>query len=525
VNIAVGNLQPHAPIVLAHERPIRLGAVDVRPGVREVSGPRGREVLEPRVMQVLVALARARGETVTRDDLIAACWGGRAVGEDAISRVISRLRRTTDGIGRDGWTLETITKVGYRLTPLAGAVAAGGPAGARPRISRRLMIGGAATALGAAGAGAAAWWTVRRPGGSQRARLLVAKAREAQAQGTVESTVQAIAYLREAVSDSPDYAAAWGALAIAYNTSLGHTDPTRQEGVKRLARAAAARALDLDPNDPDGNAALTTTIWIYGNWAEVEPFYEAARRRNPRDSRFHAGYSRLLMSVGRMREAVPPAEAAVKADSFAPWLHYGHGMALWGAGRAEEAERVAREALDLWPRQHALWFLLFNLLTHTGRPDQALAFAANPAYRPGAVPAPDLELSLIAARAVASRSASEIEAVVATHLAAARRGVGYAENAVSWAAALGRPDAAFAAARAMYFNEGFKVPDQRFSPVQGKFNVSGARDTFLLFMPATEPLRADPRFADLVRDIGLVRYWKTAGSRPDDPAVAKVVRA
>ncbi|WP_297695100.1 hypothetical protein, partial [Phenylobacterium sp.] len=47
-------------------------------------------VLEPRVMQVLVALARERGEIVSRDDLIASCWAGRIVGEDAINRCTFR---------------------------------------------------------------------------------------------------------------------------------------------------------------------------------------------------------------------------------------------------------------------------------------------------------------------------------------------------------------------------------------------------------------------------------------------------
>ena len=45
-------------------------------------------------MQVLVALAAADGAIVGRDDLTRRCWEGRVVGEDAINRVISRLRRS-----------------------------------------------------------------------------------------------------------------------------------------------------------------------------------------------------------------------------------------------------------------------------------------------------------------------------------------------------------------------------------------------------------------------------------------------
>jgi len=73
------------------------------------------EFLEPRVMQVLVALARTPGAILSRDDLIAACWEGRFVSDDAVNRVMSRLRRLFQEIGAGGLRLETITKVGFRL--------------------------------------------------------------------------------------------------------------------------------------------------------------------------------------------------------------------------------------------------------------------------------------------------------------------------------------------------------------------------------------------------------------------------
>jgi adenylate cyclase len=101
------------PVDLAHIRPFRIGTVEVRPATREVVGGNRREMLEPRVMQVLVALAGARGEILSRDDLIAACWEGRAVTDDAINRVLSRLRAVARTF--EAFEVETITKVGYRL--------------------------------------------------------------------------------------------------------------------------------------------------------------------------------------------------------------------------------------------------------------------------------------------------------------------------------------------------------------------------------------------------------------------------
>ena len=100
-------------IDLTHEAPFRLAGLEVRPSTLEVLADGRRELLEPRVMQVLVALAARRGEVVSRDDLIQSCWGGRVVGEDAINRCISRLRRLGRTYG--GFSVETVARVGHRL--------------------------------------------------------------------------------------------------------------------------------------------------------------------------------------------------------------------------------------------------------------------------------------------------------------------------------------------------------------------------------------------------------------------------
>ena len=103
-------------ISLAAEAPIHLGVLTVTPSLRQVVHDDGRQqIIEPRVMQVLVALVRAEGRILTRDDLQASCWHGVVVGEDAITRAIGSLRRLSEGIGVGAFKLETITKVGYRL--------------------------------------------------------------------------------------------------------------------------------------------------------------------------------------------------------------------------------------------------------------------------------------------------------------------------------------------------------------------------------------------------------------------------
>lgn len=99
---------------LGRTAPFRLGSAEVRPATREVVDAAGRPtVLEPRVMQVLVALARRRGEVVSRDELVEACWRGRIVGDDAINRCVAAIRRL--GLASGQIAVETIARVGYRL--------------------------------------------------------------------------------------------------------------------------------------------------------------------------------------------------------------------------------------------------------------------------------------------------------------------------------------------------------------------------------------------------------------------------
>jgi adenylate cyclase len=101
-------------IELSRACAFRLGDLEIRPSILMVTYADGRQAaLEPRVMQVLVALHHAHGDVVTRQMLVMRCWEGRAVSEDAINRCVQRLRRLAEETG--AFSIETVPKVGYRL--------------------------------------------------------------------------------------------------------------------------------------------------------------------------------------------------------------------------------------------------------------------------------------------------------------------------------------------------------------------------------------------------------------------------
>ena len=103
------------PVVLAHQPDFDIGEMTVRPSTLQVECGERRERVEPRVMQVIVALSRAEGSVVTRDELIDSCWDGRIVGEDAVQRVLVRIRHLASELAHDSFRLETVRGVGCRI--------------------------------------------------------------------------------------------------------------------------------------------------------------------------------------------------------------------------------------------------------------------------------------------------------------------------------------------------------------------------------------------------------------------------
>ncbi len=93
----------------------RIGDHAIQPTRGRIVSLAGEARVEPRAMDVLVALARRAGDTVSRDDLIDAVWKHPYVSDEALSRCISMLRHALSDDRSQPRYLETIPKRGYRL--------------------------------------------------------------------------------------------------------------------------------------------------------------------------------------------------------------------------------------------------------------------------------------------------------------------------------------------------------------------------------------------------------------------------
>jgi TolB-like protein/DNA-binding winged helix-turn-helix (wHTH) protein len=161
MNTLVGIPKTANPIDLSMVADFSFGPVLVRPSLRRVDIGNRQEIIEPRVMQVLIALTRADGRVLSRDALIETCWGGRIVGDDTINRCIGKIRQLSE-LAPGAFQVETIPRIGYRLT-VAGSAAEAAPAevsSAPPSTGwtrRGIVLTGAGAAVAATAAGVGLW--------------------------------------------------------------------------------------------------------------------------------------------------------------------------------------------------------------------------------------------------------------------------------------------------------------------------------------------------------------------------------
>lgn len=166
MNYASRSIRAIPAISLADEPDFSLGSLRVRPSARQISIDDGTETVEPRVMQVLVVLAGADGQVVSREQLIDRCWGGRIVGDDAINNAIVKVRALAALSEKPAFEIETIPRVGYRLRQIGreatGAISLA-PASPRVRPLSRRWIGLGVAAIAIAAGLIAALYNYIRP--------------------------------------------------------------------------------------------------------------------------------------------------------------------------------------------------------------------------------------------------------------------------------------------------------------------------------------------------------------------------
>jgi len=290
-------------------------------------------------------------------------------------------------------------------------------------------------------------------------------------QGTRESFQKAIDYAQRATEEDPTFAAAYALLAIAYGAdSAQGGSPYRESNLR--SRMAAIKALELDETLPEAHAILARSLmFLDWDWSEAKEALERALALNPSLAPAHVAYGNFLINVaGRPEAGLEHVRRAVALDPLSADRRLGLVFAYYGCRRYEEAMTAAREggeSLAAGP--------LMMIYREMGMYDEAID--AGRKFLARAQLGCEGHLGNTYARAGKLREAraclDEISAQVES------RGVGEYSMALVHAG-LGNTDQAI-----QWLERAYEVRDQ------GMF--------YLKVDPPLDPLRADPRFQDLVR--------------------------
>ena len=485
---------------LASRPDFTVGNVRLRPSLRMLEGPAGEARAEPRVMQVLVALADAQGAVLSRDALLQICWDGRIVGDDAINRAVGEARRLASEVGA-GFAVETVPRVGFRLAGLAESETAAEALAAAPgpRWTRRAIVG-SAVALGVVAVGTAALW--RERSASARVATLIERGRALQGSGLPDGDARAERAFREAIALQPDNARAWGWLAVVLD----------DEAAKR---ETASHALTLDPREANARAVLALQRRDLDSWAQWEDALLAVLEDDPRCALALNHLTFFYQGMGRCRDSLALNERAIAIEPFNPGPQHRRAIKHWIFGNVGEADKVADQAMRLWPRQPQVWNARMIIYAFTGRGEAGLAFLDDMAARPVTITAPAIASWRAALEAIAAPGPGVVARAVRVMGEAAPLAPGLAANAIMAFSYLGEIDAAYRMAEGLFEARGPAVQRARGDRGGELYADAAWGRTQFLFIPAAAAFRADARFPGLCRRMGHVAYWRKRGIWPD----------
>lgn len=492
-------------------------------------------------MQVFVALARANGRILSRDDLVEICWAGRIVGEDAINRTLSRLRGVLLALDAKGFTIETITKVGYRLIVPGDegrahlTTVATAPAGDRhlsrrlfaeyrlildpaaasvmPPISRRaILAGGASIALVLGGAGL---WRARRENRMIEVQRFVDRGDVLLRDAVPIQAGEALPPLQSALNIDPHDARALGLLALTEETRANNGGSANAGDALRIAEEAARAALQRDANEPHARLAMIDLMAGSLDWSQLEDRLEVVRALAPANLHVLGSLTSFLQAAGRTSRSWMYNEQAAAAAPSSPTPQWRRALRLWTAGRNQEALNLSERLLPLWPTHALVWNARFMILAFTDRTGAAAAMLHDAEAPPINAHPVRLEQWLPTLGAFAEPSPARIAKARDANLAAAQLNPGQATYAAMALSQLGEIDAAFDVIDALLLSKGRLVSRR---PIVARSFVANSLSwcrTQWLFMPPLAAVRSDARFEAVCDGIGLARYWQQRGVGPD----------
>jgi DNA-binding winged helix-turn-helix (wHTH) protein/TolB-like protein/Tfp pilus assembly protein PilF len=292
---------------------------------------------------------------------------------------------------------------------------------------------------------------------------------------------EAIKYFNEAIERDPNYALAYSGLADANSLLADYTGTPPRESYG-MARDAALKALELDQNLAEGHTSLAyVKMYYYWDWPGVEAGYRRAIELNQNYATAHQWYSEYLAAMGRFDEALAEIRRAKEIDPLAPVINAGEVWILYFARRYDEAIETGKKLQDTNPDFAEINEYLKRCYDQKGMYREAITARQMRRKLVGIDPT---ESSAIKRAAAATNHEAYWKSRLEQEIDDAKREPPYPFDMAEIYAQLGEKDKAFAWLEIAYEQRTYLM-------------------MYLNVAPNLDPLRSDPRFADLLRRVGL----------------------
>jgi eukaryotic-like serine/threonine-protein kinase len=302
-------------------------------------------------------------------------------------------------------------------------------------------------------------------------------------QRTHSGITTAISDFNQAIAIAPRYALAYSGLADAYAVFPGYGGTPSEDYPK--SNAAARKALELDPNLARPHAVLGSNLMDYDwDFAEGEAEFKKALQLDPNDATTHQLYAMAIGQLGgREKEALAEANRAHQLDPQSPIITKAIGSVLTMAGKYDEAITVCEKLVHDNPAFAIGRLCLAN--AYWGKRAYPRVIEENKAYSRLSDDPNEIEFSLALEQGFRANGwKGALTKAIEVRQAQHKTGYSSAYEIGAMYAELGEKDEAF-----RWFDTAYRERDRLLPNLKTDYGL--------------DPVRSDPRFAELVRKVGL----------------------
>jgi serine/threonine protein kinase/tetratricopeptide (TPR) repeat protein len=281
---------------------------------------------------------------------------------------------------------------------------------------------------------------------------------------TSEGLKKSIDLFQEAIAADPGYALAYAGLANTYNIGPSYDIGITSKQGELLADEAARKAIELDGSLSEAHAALAMALADGRRWSEAESEFRRAIELNPNNAAAHYFYAiGCLIPMKRIDDALEQYQTALSLDPLSSIVNTNYAVLLMEGRRYPESLAQFQKVLERDPNFHPAHYKLSQLYATTGRFAEAVSEIQKIVSKPGSW----------------SADAKSYRELLQDFKGTDRS----AAVAVAYAISGER--------------------DQAFEYLEKAYSDGDNELLLVIRYPALDPIRSDPRYADLLRRLGV----------------------